>query len=152
MQLQYSRQVWACQHIQINSVESNLKYATIVGLQSALLLMIFNKKYLPTLLALIFGATTVLGFAPYYIFPIPIFAIAGLCYLWAKSGTPKAAWILGFSYGLGLYGVGIYWIYISLHDFGGMPWWFAGFSTLLLVCVYGIVCWFGRLFQQKNKR
>jgi apolipoprotein N-acyltransferase len=117
--------------------------------------MIFNKKYLPTLFALIFGATTVLGFAPYYIFPIPIFAIAGLCYLWAKAGTPKAAWTLGFSYGLGLYGVGIYWIYISLHDFGGMPWWFAGFSTFCL-CAFmalfaGLVGYFSKKISGKNQ-
>ena len=62
-----------------------------------------------------------------------------------KASTPKAAFRLGFSYGLGLYVVGIYWIYISLHDFGGMPWWFAGFSTFCL-CAFmalfvGLVGW-----------
>ncbi len=110
--------------------------------------MIANKKYLPALLAFAFGAVSVLGFAPFYIFPIPIIAIAGLCYLWAKTGTPAAAWILGFGYGLGLYGVGIYWIYISLHDFGGMPWWFAGFCTFCL-CAFmalfvGLVGYFAK--------
>jgi apolipoprotein N-acyltransferase len=99
-------------------------------------------------LAFALGAATVLGFAPFYIFPIPIIAIAGLCVLWLKTSTPGAAWILGFSYGLGLYCVGIYWIYISLHDFGGMPWWFAGFSTLCL-CAFmalfvGLVAWLGK--------
>lgn len=117
--------------------------------------MIFNKKYLPTLLALIFGAATVLGFAPFYIFPIPIFAIAGLCYLWQKASTPASAWILGFSYGLGLYGIGIYWIYISLHDFGGMPWWFAGFSTFCL-CAFmalfvGLVGYFSKKLNSKQQ-
>jgi apolipoprotein N-acyltransferase len=96
----------------------------------------------------LFGAFSVLGFAPYYLFPIPIIAITGLCYLWAKAGTPAAAWLLGFSYGLGLYCVGIYWIYISLHDFGGMPWWFAGFCTFCL-CAFmalfvGLVGYFGK--------
>src|SRR6187551_1449225 len=119
-----------------------------------MLLMIFNKKYLPALLALIFGATTVLGFAPFYMFPIPVLAIAGLCYLWQKSSTPASAWILGFSYGLGLYGVGIYWIYISLHDFGGMPWWFAGFSTFCL-CAFmalfvGLVGYFSKKLNSKQ--
>lgn len=116
--------------------------------------MIFNKKTTPALLAFLFGAITVLGFAPFYIFPIPILAIAGLCYLWAKAVTPKTAWILGFSYGLGLYGVGIYWIYISLHDFGGMPWWFAGFSTFCL-CAFmalfvGLVGYFGKKLSSKD--
>jgi apolipoprotein N-acyltransferase len=99
-------------------------------------------------LAFALGAATVLGFAPFYIFPIPIIAIAGLCVLWLKTTTPRAAWILGFSYGLGLYCVGIYWIYISLHDFGGMPWWFAGFSTFCL-CAFmalfvGLVGYFSK--------
>ena len=110
--------------------------------------MNFNNKLLTMLCALILGATTVLGFAPYYLSPIPIFAIIGLCYLWAKAETPAAAWLLGFSYGLGLYCVGIYWIYISLHDFGGMPWWFAGFCTFCL-CAFmalfvGLVGYFGK--------
>ena len=98
--------------------------------------MITNKKYLPRLLTFILvfilGTASVLGFAPFYLFPVPILAIAGLCYFWQKATTPASAWLLGFSYGLGLYCVGIYWIYISLHDFGGMPWWFAGFCTFCL--------------------
>ncbi len=94
--------------------------------------MILTAKFQKILFALALGALSVLGFAPFYIFPIPIFAIAGLCYFWAKTDTPAGAWILGFSYGLGLYSVGIYWIYIALHTFGGMPWWFAGFCTFCL--------------------
>ena len=110
--------------------------------------MILTTKFQNFLFAFALGALSVLGFAPFYIFPMPIFAIAGLCYLWAKTATPAGAWLLGFSYGLGLYCVGIYWIYISLHDFGGMPWWFAGFSTLCL-CAFmalfvGFVGYFGK--------
>ena len=111
--------------------------------------MIFNKNYMPALAALLFGAASVLSFAPYYIFPIPIFAIAGLCYLWVKTSTPAAAWILGFCYGLGLYGVGIYWIYISLHDFGGMPWWFAGFCTFCLCAFMALFVGFVGYFSKR---
>ncbi|MGB2833767.1 MAG: apolipoprotein N-acyltransferase [Methylotenera sp.] len=78
------------------------------------------------------GALNVLGFAPFYLFPISLISIAALFYLWQQAATPKAAFWLGFQYGLGLYSLGIYWIYISLHDFGGMPWWFAGFATFCL--------------------
>jgi apolipoprotein N-acyltransferase len=103
------------------------------------------KNIPPFLIAFALGAIAVLGFAPFYIFPASILSLTGLCYLWLKITTPKTAWILGFSYGLGLYCVGIYWIYISLHNFGGMPWWFAGFCTFCL-CAFmaifvGLVGW-----------
>ena len=106
-----------------------------------------NQKFLPFFTFLL-GAFAVLGFAPFYIFPATILSVAGLCVFWEKAASPRAAWILGFSYGLGLYCVGIYWIYISLHDFGGMPWWFAGFCTFCL-CAFmalfvGLVGWLSK--------
>lgn len=84
------------------------------------------------LLASLLGALAVLGFAPFYLFPAPIIALVGLIILWAKTESAKTRFKLGFCFGLGLYCVGIYWIYISLHTFGGMPWWFAGFCTFCL--------------------
>ncbi len=89
-------------------------------------------KKLQPLFAFLLGAFAVLGFAPFYIFPTTIISLIGIVYLWKKSPTAKASLALGFQFGLGLYTVGIYWIYISLHDFGGMPWWFAGFCTFCL--------------------
>ena len=86
----------------------------------------------PYSLAFILGILAVFGFAPFYVFVLPLIAIAGLVYLWASAQHANQAFKLGFAFGLGLYCVGIYWIYISLHDFGGMPWWFAGFSTFCL--------------------
>ncbi|KAG1647679.1 Glycine--tRNA ligase alpha subunit [Nymphon striatum] len=80
------------------------------------------------------------SFAPYYIFITPIISLIGLFYLWKTS--PIAALKLGFQFGLGLYIVGVYWIYISLHDFGGMPWCQAPHSPLAgympIVGVYGV--------------
>ena len=90
-----------------------------------------NQKLLP-IIAFALGALAVLGFAPFYIFPATIISVTGICYLWQKATSPRAVWILGLSYGLGLYCVGIYWIYIALHTFGEMPWWFAGFCTFCL--------------------
>ncbi|OYY50394.1 MAG: apolipoprotein N-acyltransferase [Methylophilales bacterium 28-44-11] len=84
------------------------------------------------LFAFLAGLLTVFGFAPYEIFVAPIVGLTILFYLWHGSATVKNNFKLGFSFGLGLYGFGIYWIYISLHEFGGMPWWFAGFCTFCL--------------------
>lgn len=84
------------------------------------------------LIAFGLGAISVAGFAPFYIYPIPIVALAGLFYYWQKSSSAKQAAWLGFAFGLGFFGAGVYWIYISLHDFGGMPFWMAAFSTFVL--------------------
>ena len=90
------------------------------------------KPNLNVLIAFLLGVFAVLGFAPFYLFPATIISTAGICYLWQKAASPRTALILGFSYGLGLYCVGIYWIYIALHTFGNMPWWFASFCTFCL--------------------
>jgi apolipoprotein N-acyltransferase len=78
------------------------------------------------------GALCVFGFAPFYIFILPILSLAGLFYLWEITTSPKQAAKIGFAFGLGFFITGIYWIYISLHDIGGMPFWMAGLATFLL--------------------
>lgn len=84
------------------------------------------------ILSLLLGALTVFGFAPFGLFWLPWLTMAGLLWLWQQAQTPAQVFKLGLAFGLGLYIFGIYWIYISLHTFGGMPWWFAGFSTFCL--------------------
>jgi apolipoprotein N-acyltransferase len=106
------------------------------------------KKLSPFLIAFTLGAMAVLGFAPFYVFPLTILSLTGISYLWMTATNPKAAFQLGLTFGLGLYCVGIYWIYVCLHDFGGMPWWFAGFSTFCL-CTFmalfvALVGWFSK--------
>ncbi|MDF0378200.1 apolipoprotein N-acyltransferase [Methylophilus sp. YYY-1] len=85
-----------------------------------------------TVLSCLLGALTVFGFAPFNLFWLPWLTLAALLLLWQQAVTPAQVFRLGLAFGLGLYGVGIYWIYISLHTFGGMPWWFAGFCTFCL--------------------
>ncbi len=82
-------------------------------------------------LALSAGALCVFGFAPFGMFPIPVLALAVLFVLWGSAGTSRAAALLGFAFGLGLFSAGINWIYVALHDFGEMPMWLAGPATLL---------------------
>ncbi len=78
------------------------------------------------------GAISVFGFAPYYFYPASIFSIAGLTAFWLTAENLKIAVWQGFIFALSFFGFGIYWIYISLHDFGGMPVLMAGFATFLL--------------------
>lgn len=99
-------------------------------------------------LALLLGAVSVAGFAPFYLYPVPILALAWLFRLWnAASGAFPAA-ALGFAYGLGFFGVGVSWVYVSLHVFGAMPAPLAGIATALF-CAYlalfpALVGWFQR--------
>ena len=73
------------------------------------------------LVCFLLGALTVPGFAPFYLFPIPLVTLALLCHFWRNSTRPRAAGWLGFSFGMGMFSAGVTWLYISLHDFGAMP-------------------------------
>lgn len=87
----------------------------------------FKRIALPFLL----GALTVLGFAPFYFFPIPLFTLAILFYLWLHADSKRSTFLIGFMFGLGLFGFGASWVYVSLHDFGMMPLPLAVLATLL---------------------
>jgi apolipoprotein N-acyltransferase len=81
------------------------------------------------------GASTVLGFAPFYLFPIPVFSVALLCHFWRRSESPLHAALLGFLFGMGLFSAGVTWLYVSLHDFGAMPM-PAAILALVFLCSY----------------
>lgn len=78
------------------------------------------------------GALTVLGFAPFYLYPLPFLTLAVLFRLWLHAGSRRAAFIMGWMFGLGLFGAGVSWVYVSLHDFGMLPAPLAILATLLL--------------------
>lgn len=77
------------------------------------------------------GAASVAGFAPLYLFPLPIAALAALFALWHRAPSARRAATLGFAFGLGHFLVGVSWVYVSLHDFGAMPAPVAAAVTLL---------------------
>jgi apolipoprotein N-acyltransferase len=71
--------------------------------------------------ALLLGAATVLGFAPFAVATLPFLTLAGLFALWLHAPTPRRAAVLGFAFGAGLFGAGVSWVYIALSSFGDMP-------------------------------
>jgi apolipoprotein N-acyltransferase len=89
-------------------------------------------------LAVLAGILTVAGFAPWGIFPLPIFTLALLFWLWNQAKTAAHAAAIGFAFGLGLFGAGIGWIYIALNQFGEMPPALAFLATLLFVSFYAL--------------
>lgn len=81
------------------------------------------------------GAATVLGFAPFHLFPLPVLTLALLFTAWRRAATPGRAALLGFAFGLGFFLAGVSWVYVSMHDFGAMPAPLAALATLLF-CAY----------------
>ncbi len=71
-----------------------------------------------------------LGFSPVNFFPAALAALVMLVHLWMRAPSPRAAFRLGFFFGLGLYGTGVSWIFISLNRFGAMPVPLAATATL----------------------
>jgi len=82
------------------------------------------------LLAVVLGALTPLGYAPFVWFPLPILTLAGLFWL-ARKATPGRAFLLGWGYAFALFLVGVSWVYISISTYGGMPAPIAALATLL---------------------
>jgi apolipoprotein N-acyltransferase len=82
-------------------------------------------------LALAAGALHAAAFAPTNFWWLEILALAGLARL-TLGQAPRRAASLGWGFGLGWLVAGMWWLYISMHDFGGLPMPFAGGAVLLL--------------------
>jgi len=69
------------------------------------------------LAAFLCGAVVPLGFAPYGWFIVPILALAGLALLLFPL-RPGEALLAGWCFGLGQFGLGVSWVYISIYLYG----------------------------------
>ena len=83
------------------------------------------------LVAFAAGAATVAGFEPFGFFPLPFITLALLFLLWQGAATPRYAAAIGYAWGLGFFLAGVSWVYVSLHDVGGMIMPLAPIATLL---------------------
>ncbi len=88
-------------------------------------------------MSLVAGLLYPLAFAPFDIAPIAILSLAALLLLWTGQ-SPRTAARLGFAWGIGAFLAGLYWLYISLHTFGGAPLWLALPLMLALVAVMAL--------------
>jgi len=90
-------------------------------------------------IAFLAGAATVLAFAPVGFYPLALASFAVLIHLWMRA-APRACFWSGFAFGLGLFGGGVSWVYVSLSQFGGMPAPLAGLATFLFCAFIALFC------------
>lgn len=92
-------------------------------------MQISSKNYWD-LLAALAGILFTLAFSP---FDYPYLAPLALSLLFAswQNTTPRRALLRGYLFGLGSFGLGVSWVYISIHDFGGANWLSSGLLTVL---------------------
>lgn len=83
-------------------------------------------------LAVLAGAALVLAFAPVGFTPLAVISPAILFYCW-QGLSPRRALLRGWLYGLGLFGVGASWVFVSFYSYGDAPLPVAGLLTLLFV-------------------
>jgi apolipoprotein N-acyltransferase len=92
----------------------------------------FKQGWQGHIIALLAGALLPLSFAPFHFYPVAVLSLALLILSW-QSVSAKQAAIRGFLYGLGMYGVGVSWLYVAIHDFGNASILLAALLTGLFV-------------------
>lgn len=87
------------------------------------------------LIAWLAGASFVFALAPYYLWPIALLSPAILYLLLIQPMSNGRAFWLGELYGMGLWSVGAFWLYTSIHTYGNTP----APLALVMIAVMGLV-------------
>lgn len=98
-----------------------------------------NKLKFPyqILAAALLGVICMFAFAPFAIFPLAIAATTGLCAL-IYHATPRQSFWRGFFFGAGLFGSGVYWVFISISVYGDVPDSIAALITAGLIAILSL--------------
>lgn len=107
------------------------------------------KRWQGKILALLAGASLPLAFAPISLFPLAVFSPAFLFWL-CLDASPRRAFIVGYLFGVGFFGVGVSWVAVSFYRFGGMGGVLSVAATLLFVFFLALfpalLVWLSRRF------
>lgn len=99
-------------------------------------------QYIAWLLLAATGMLLPLGFAPFH---LPGAAILGLAmfYKQIQTSNPKKAFFQGLVFGIGLFGLGVSWVSISIHTYGHLPLFLAYLITtgfVLYLALFPALC------------
>ncbi len=86
------------------------------------------------ILSLAAGAAYPLGFAPFNAWLISIVSLAIIFLVWLHAGKKTAMWS-ALLFGLGAFGVGVSWVYVSMVNFGNMVPIMAAIAVLLFALI-----------------
>lgn len=91
-----------------------------------------NSKYLYLFSPFFAGLLLPFGFAPFH---LPGLSLLGIALLYAQLGYQQrnAAFLTGFIFGLGYFGFGVSWVYVSIHEYGHIHGFLSGLITLLFI-------------------
>lgn len=84
------------------------------------------------LAGLALGGLHAQAFAPAVLWWLQLACVAGLAWRAAQLASPRAAAVLGWSFGTGWLVGGVWWLFISMHTYGHLPAWMAALAVLLL--------------------
>lgn len=90
--------------------------------------------WLTLVLAWAAGALFLLALAPYGFWVFAVVSPAVLYGLLLPDMSGKRAFIIGEAYGMGLWCVGAFWLYTSIHEYGDTPAWLA----LIMIALMGL--------------
>lgn len=96
-------------------------------------------SWLLNTIALLAGGLIPLSFAPFHLWPLGIVALTILALLIDQQTLKVVLWRC-WIFAVGMYGVGVSWVYVSISGFGGAP------IPLALLLVSAFVCFLAAVF------
>lgn len=81
------------------------------------------------------GALVPLGFAPFH---LPVFLFFGLALFYQQIYKQSSALLAGFYFGVGFFGVGVSWVWNSIHEFGHLNYVLSFVLTFLLIAYLSV--------------
>ena len=99
------------------------------------------------LISLFSGALLTLAFSPFHLYTLAFILPAVLLGQWLRANPKKALW-QGYFFGLGFFGTGVSWVYVSIHQFGNASALLAGLITFAFIAFLALFpALFGYIFR-----